>query len=64
MAMNKAIQFLKESVSELKKSTWLSRQEVVQSTILVLIVVALVSLYVGVIDFGLTRVLGFVVGGR
>ena len=64
MAMNKAIQFLKESVSELKKSTWLSRQEVVQSTILVLIVVALVSLYVGVIDFGLTRILGFVVGGR
>ena len=62
--MNKAIQFLKESVSELKKSTWLSRQEVVQSTILVLIVVALVSLYVGVIDFGLTRILGFVVGGR
>lgn len=62
--MNKAIQFLKESVGELKKSTWLSRQEVVQSTILVLIVVALVSLYVGVIDFGLTRILGFVVGGR
>ncbi|MBO4674601.1 MAG: preprotein translocase subunit SecE [Elusimicrobiaceae bacterium] len=62
--MNKAIQFLKESVSELKKSTWLSRQEVVQATFLVLIVVALVALYVSVIDFGLTRALGFVVGGR
>ena len=62
--MNKAIQFVRESISELKKSTWLSRQEVVQSTILVLIVVALVSLYVGAIDFGLTRVLGFVVGGH
>jgi preprotein translocase subunit SecE len=62
--MNKAIQFVKESVSELKKSTWLSRQEVVQATFLVLIVVALVALYVSVIDFGLTRALGFVVGGR
>ncbi len=62
--MNKAIQFIKESVSELKKSTWLSRQEVVQATFLVLIVVALVALYVSVIDFGLTRALGFVVGGR
>lgn len=62
--MNKAINFLKQSVGELRKSTCLSRQEVVQSTILVMIVVALVSAYVGVIDFGLTKVLGAVVGGR
>jgi len=62
--MNKAIQFLKESVSELKKSTWLSRQEVVQSTFLVMIVVALVALYVGGVDFILTRLLGLVVGGH
>ena len=62
--MNKAINFLKQAVGELRKSTWLSRQEVVQSTILVMIVVALVSAYVGVIDFGLTKVLGAVVGGR
>ena len=62
--MNTAINFLKQSVGELRKSTWLSRQEVVQSTILVMIVVALVSAYVGVIDVGLTKVLGAVVGGR
>ena len=62
--MNKLIQFVKDSVAELKKSTWLSRTEVIQSTILVGIVVALVSVYVGVIDFGLTRVLGVIVGGR
>lgn len=62
--MNKAIQFLKESVSELKKSTWLSRQEVVQSTFLVAVVVALVALYVGGVDFILTRLLGLVVGGH
>ena len=62
--MNKAINFLKQSVGELRKSTWLSRQEVVQSTLLVAIVVALVAAYVSVIDFGLTEVLGFVIGGR
>ncbi|MBQ7909082.1 MAG: preprotein translocase subunit SecE [Elusimicrobiaceae bacterium] len=62
--MNKAINFLKQCVSELKKSTWLSRREVVQSTILVAIVVALTSAYVGIIDFGLTKVLGLLVGGR
>jgi len=62
--MNKLIQFVKDSIAELKKSTWLSRTEVIQSTILVGIVVALVSVYVGVIDFGLTRALGAIVGGR
>ena len=62
--MNKAINFLKESVGELKKSTWLSRQEVWQSTFLVAVVVALVSAYVGVIDFGLTKLLGAVIGGH
>ena len=62
--MNKAIQFIKDSVAELKKSTWLSKQEVIQSTILVGIVVVLVSAYVAVIDFGLTKILSVVVGGN
>ena len=62
--MNKAIQFVKDSIGELKKSTWLSRTEVIQSTILVGIVVVLVSAYVGLIDFGLTRLLGAIVGGH
>ena len=62
--MNKAISFLKQSVAELKKSTWLTRKEVVQSTILVAIVVALVAAYVSIIDLGLTKVLGLIVGGR
>ena len=62
--MNKAISFLKQSVAELKKSTWLTRKEVVQSTILVAIVVALVAAYVSIIDFGLTKVLGLIDGGR
>ena len=62
--MKKVIDFLKQCVAELKKSTWLSRKEVVQSTILVAIAVALTSAYVGLIDFGLTRVLGVMVGGR
>ena len=62
--MKKVTDFLKQCVSELKKSTWLSRREVVQSTILVAIVVALTSAYVGIIDFGLTKILGLMVGGR
>ena len=62
--MKKAIDFLKQSIGELKKSTWLSRQEVVQSTILVAIVVALVAAYVSVIDLGLTKILGVIMGAN
>ena len=62
--MNKAINFLKQSVGELRKSPWLSRQEVIQSTILVAIVVVLVALYVSAIDWGLTGMIGKLVGGR
>ena len=62
--MKKVIDFLKQCVAELKKSTWLSRKEVVQSTILVAIVVALTSAYVGIIDFGLTELIGRFVGGH
>ncbi len=64
MIMNKAINFLKQCVAELKKSTWLSRREVTQSTVLVAIVVALTAAYVSIIDFGLTKLLGLAVGGR
>ena len=62
--MNKAINFLKQCVAERKKSTWLSRREVAQSTVLVAIVVALTAAYVSIIDFGLTKLLGLAVGGR
>ena len=62
--MKKVTDFLRQCVAEMKKSTWLSRKEVIQSTILVAIVVALTSAYVGIIDFGLTKVLGLMVGGR
>ena len=61
--MKKAINFLKECMAEMKKSTWLSRKEVVQSTILVAIVVALTSAYVSVIDYGLKELLGMFLGG-
>ena len=53
--MNNAIQFVKESYYELKKSTWLSRPEAVQSTYAVLLIVVILAVYVATIDFILTN---------
>ena len=61
--MNKAINFFRESYMELKKSIWLSRAQMVQSTIFVFIVVGLVALYIAVIDLLLTKGLGLIIGG-
>ena len=61
--MNKAINFFRESYMELKKSIWLSRAQMIQSTIFVFIVVGLVALYIAVIDLLLGKGLGLIIGG-
>ena len=54
----KAVQFLKECVSELKKVTWLSKKEVVASTIVLSLLVGVIAIYVGILDFLLSKILG------
>ena len=61
--MNTVTQFLKEAYYELKKSSWLSRKEALASTWVVLILVAILSLYVAGIDFILSKTLGVILGG-
>jgi preprotein translocase SecE subunit len=60
--MNIALQFFRESYYELKKATWLSRQECIDSTRAVLLIVALVAIYVASIDFILSIIFGSILG--
>jgi preprotein translocase subunit SecE len=62
--MKKIINFFRESYGELKKSVWFSRQQMIQSTIFVFIVVGIVTLYISIIDWGLAGILGSIIGGR
>ena len=57
--MNAAVDFFKEA---LRKSSWLSRKEAVDSTRAVIILVVLISFYVAGIDFVLSIVLGSILG--
>jgi preprotein translocase subunit SecE len=52
------IRFCQEAYQELKLSSWLSRQEMIASTIVVIVLTILVAIYVGVID----RILLFLAG--
>ncbi len=54
-------QFVVEAVQELKRVTWPSRKETVGTTMVVLFLVIVISVYLGLVDLGLSRLVGLVV---
>jgi preprotein translocase subunit SecE len=52
--VQKSIQFLREVKIELKKVTWPTRKQTMGSTVVVLILVAIISLFLGMVDLGLS----------
>lgn len=53
--INKALQFLREVKVELKKVTWPTRQQTIGSTVVVLILVIIISFFLGGVDVGLDQ---------
>lgn len=49
--MNRIVQFFRESYAELRKVTWPSREEVGNSTKIVLISVSLIAVFLGLVDY-------------
>jgi len=58
--VEKALQFLREVKVELKKVTWPSRKQALGSTLVVIILVVIISLFLGVVDVGLSSLISFV----
>jgi len=58
----KIVHFLKETKMELKKVTWPSSKQTIASTSVVLIVVVVVSLFLGIVDFGVAKLIRLVLG--
>jgi preprotein translocase subunit SecE len=54
--------FFHETIGELRKVTWPTRQEAVNMTIIVIIVMTVVSLFLWFIDLGATRLIGLALG--
>ncbi len=53
--MNKIVGFLKEVKLELEKVSWPKREEVINYLVLVVIISVIVSGFVGLVDFSLTK---------
>ena len=54
--------FLKEVKAELKKVVWPTRKDTIASTTVVVILVLIIALFLGLVDFGLSRVIKIVLG--
>lgn len=55
--IEKGLQFLREVKVELKKVTWPSRKQAMGSTLVVIILVMIVSLFLGIVDIGLSSLI-------
>ena len=58
---NRVTKFLSEAKSELKKVTWPSRDEVKGSTMVVIVLTFLLAVFIGLIDFLLSRTITFLI---
>ena len=52
--IDKGLQFLREVKVELKKVTWPTRKQTFGSTAIVIILVVIISLFLGIVDVGLS----------
>jgi len=57
-----AKEFVEESWVELMKVHWPSRKETYAATLVVIVVVILISIYLALVDFGLTSVIEAIIG--
>jgi preprotein translocase subunit SecE len=60
----KALVFSRESRMELRKVFWPTRQETIQTTLIVLVMVVVLALVLWVVDLGLMSLIGWLTGQR
>ena len=61
--MNKFIKFLKEIQGELRKVTWPTKDELIGSTIVTIVVSLVVALFIGVVDRIFVLIINSIFGG-
>lgn len=56
----KLIRFIKEVRIELTKVSWSSREELIGSTLVVIVLSLIMSVFIGLVDLGLSNVSGII----
>ena len=60
--VSKAGQFFREAQVELKKVKWPTRKELLASTAVVIVLTLIIAFFLGLVDFGLVKILKNIVG--
>ena len=60
--ISRARQFLREARTELKKVKWPTRKELLATTAVVIVLTLMVAFFLGLVDFGLIKVIKNIVG--
>ncbi len=58
--LQKSLQFLREVKVELNKVTWPTRKQTIGSTLVVIVLVMIISVFLGIVDIGLSSLIGVV----
>ncbi len=54
--------FLKDAAVELRKVSWPTRQETVNSTVVVIALILLLGVFLAIIDGALAKIMGIIIG--
>jgi preprotein translocase subunit SecE len=60
--ITRSTDYMREVQGEFKKITWPPQVETVNGTVSVVVIVALIATFLGIVDFGLSRVMQMVLG--
>ena len=60
--VQQAVKYLKEVRTETRKVTFPKRKDTVATTVAVIVVVIIIGLYLGIVDFILSKLVGAVLG--
>lgn len=58
--MSRILLFFKEAYAELQKVTWLSRKEVVGSTVVIIILISIIAVFISLVDFIFVKLVGLI----
>jgi len=64
MRNNRAIKYLLDSYEELKKVSWPTRKQLIRDTLIVVVSSAVITAFIAIVDFGLSKVLEFLVSAQ
>jgi len=57
-----SVQFLRECKIELKKVKWPTKKELISMTSVVIILILVLAAFLGIVDFGLIKIIKLVIG--